>query len=55
MRVLGIDPGTRVVGYGVVEPQGYRIVPVAFGVIRPKGAGIMPSGCAGSTKGSSAC
>ena len=22
MRILGIDPGTRIVGYGLVEPQG---------------------------------
>ena len=34
MRVLGIDPGTRIVGYGVVEPQGFKIVPIAFGVIK---------------------
>jgi crossover junction endodeoxyribonuclease RuvC len=38
MRVLGIDPGTRIVGYGLVEPQGDRIRPIAFGAIRaPKG------------------
>ena len=34
MRVLGIDPGTRVVGYGLVEPQGSRIVAVGFGAVR---------------------
>lgn len=34
MRVMGIDPGTRVVGYGVVEMRGNRIMPVTFGVIR---------------------
>ena len=34
MRVLGIDPGTRIVGYGLVEPQGYRIIAVGFGAIR---------------------
>jgi len=34
MRVLGIDPGTRIVGYGLVEPQGYRILPIGFGAIR---------------------
>ena len=34
MRVLGIDPGTRIVGYGIVEPQGNRLLPVGFGVIR---------------------
>ena len=31
---MGIDPGTRVVGYGVVETRGSLITPVAHGVIR---------------------
>ena len=34
MRVIGIDPGTRIVGYGVVETEGSRLIPVAFGAIR---------------------
>jgi crossover junction endodeoxyribonuclease RuvC len=34
MRILGIDPGTQVVGYGLVEPQGNRILLIGFGVIR---------------------
>lgn len=33
MRVLGIDPGTRHLGWGVVERQGTRLVHVAHGVI----------------------
>jgi len=36
MRILGIDPGTRVVGYGVIEASGTRIAPVAFGAIRAR-------------------
>jgi crossover junction endodeoxyribonuclease RuvC len=37
MRVLGIDPGTRHCGYGVVETRsGSRLVWVAHGVISPK-------------------
>ena len=36
MRVMGIDPGTRVVGYGVIETSGTRLIPVTFGVIRPR-------------------
>lgn len=36
MRVIGVDPGTRVVGYGVVETQRSRIIPVTFGVIRAR-------------------
>ncbi|ROQ90681.1 crossover junction endodeoxyribonuclease RuvC [Desulfosoma caldarium] len=31
MRVLGIDPGSRHTGYGVVENVGDRLVPVLFG------------------------
>ena len=34
MRVMGIDPGTRVVGFGVVELSGSKVYPVAYGVIR---------------------
>lgn len=33
MRVLGIDPGTRHLGWGVVERHGTRLVHVAHGVI----------------------
>ena len=33
MRVLGIDPGTRHLGWGVVERNGTRLVHVAHGVI----------------------
>ena len=36
MKVVGIDPGTRVVGYGVVETGGGRIVHVRHGVIRAR-------------------
>lgn len=36
MKVLGIDPGTRVVGYGVVETRGSRLAHVSHGVIRAK-------------------
>jgi crossover junction endodeoxyribonuclease RuvC len=34
-RVLGIDPGSRVAGYGVVEEKGSRITAVGFGVVKP--------------------
>ena len=33
MRVLGIDPGTRFFGWGIVERNGTRITHVAHGVI----------------------
>jgi crossover junction endodeoxyribonuclease RuvC len=34
MRILGIDPGTRVVGYGLIEAEGSKLFPVAGGIIR---------------------
>ena len=35
MRVMGIDPGTRVAGWGVVEREGSSIRWVAHGVVKP--------------------
>lgn len=37
MRILGIDPGTRFTGFGVVELQRGRLVHVAHGVVRADG------------------
>lgn len=34
MRVLGIDPGSRFTGFGVVDQQGSRLSHVAHGVLR---------------------
>ncbi len=34
-RVLGIDPGTRIVGLGVVDREGSRLKVVAFRVVAP--------------------
>lgn len=38
MRILGIDPGSRVTGYGIVEKQGNRLIHIDNGAIytRPK-------------------
>lgn len=33
MRILGIDPGTATVGWGVLEIEGSRMTPVAYGHI----------------------
>ncbi len=33
---MGIDPGTRVVGYGIIETKGSGLLPVDFGAIRVK-------------------
>jgi crossover junction endodeoxyribonuclease RuvC len=35
MRVLGIDPGTRHLGWGVLEQAGTRITHIAHGVVSP--------------------
>lgn len=34
-RVLGIDPGSRVTGYGIVDEDGDRLSSPAWGVIQP--------------------
>jgi crossover junction endodeoxyribonuclease RuvC len=34
-RVLGLDPGSRVCGYGVVEERGQTIHLIAAGILRP--------------------
>lgn len=36
MRILGIDPGYAIVGYGVVDCANNRFVPVGFGAITTK-------------------
>lgn len=36
MRVLGVDPGTRVCGYGVIDAHGPRLRPVLSGTVRSK-------------------
>ena len=35
MRILGIDPGSRATGYGLVRQDGNRLVHIDNGVIRP--------------------
>jgi len=35
MRILGVDPGSRRTGYGIIEVQGSRLAHVAHGVIVP--------------------
>ncbi len=34
MRIIGIDPGSRATGYGVVDLEGQNLLHVAHGVIR---------------------
>ena len=33
MRILGIDPGYAIMGYGVIEKNGQTITPIDFGVV----------------------
>ena len=39
-RIIGIDPGSRVTGYGIIDQQGQRIHYVASGCIRVEGKAI---------------
>jgi len=36
MRVLGIDPGIAIMGFGFVDKVGHRIVPVQYGCVQTK-------------------
>lgn len=38
MRLLGIDPGSRRMGWGVVEERGSSLVLIALGIVRPRAA-----------------
>lgn len=40
MRILGIDPGLRNLGWGVIESQGNRLSHVANGVLHSSGADL---------------
>ncbi|GAB4297347.1 MAG: crossover junction endodeoxyribonuclease RuvC [Roseovarius sp.] len=37
MRVVGIDPGLRNLGWGVIDVEGNRLIHVANGICRPEG------------------
>lgn len=34
MRLLGLDPGLKATGWGIVETQGNRLIFVASGTVR---------------------
>ncbi len=42
LRILGIDPGTHVTGYGVVEKRGSRILHVDNGCLAAKKTNSLP-------------
>jgi len=35
MIILGVDPGTRVTGYGIIKAEGRGLIALDFGCIRP--------------------
>jgi crossover junction endodeoxyribonuclease RuvC len=43
VRILGIDPGLRATGYGIVEAQGQRLAYVASGTLRVSATGDLPA------------
>jgi crossover junction endodeoxyribonuclease RuvC len=43
MRVLGVDPGIAITGYGVVEEAGMDLKPLAFGAIRTPAGQSLPT------------
>ncbi len=42
MLILGIDPGSRVAGYGLVEEKNGALKAIAFGVIKPPPSDGLP-------------
>jgi len=40
IRILGIDPGSRITGYGIIDSDGQRSVHVASGCIRTADTGL---------------
>ena len=43
IRILGIDPGLTVTGWGIVDQTGTRLSAVAHGVIKPKAGDPIPT------------
>ena len=33
MRIIGIDPGIAIVGFGIIEKQGSKLIPIQYGSI----------------------
>lgn len=42
MRILGIDPGTGVTGYGIIDVEGNRIRHVDNGIIKTRSSEVLP-------------
>jgi len=42
MRILGIDPGTRITGYGIIDVEGNRLRHVDNGIIKTSSSDPLP-------------
>ena len=42
IRILGIDPGSRITGFGVIEQSGFNVAYVSCGVIKTTSDFILP-------------
>ena len=43
MRILGVDPGYAILGYGIVDVDGPRLTPVDYGVIETQAGEPFPA------------
>lgn len=43
MRILGIDPGTRITGYGIIDVEGNRLRHVDNGIIKTSSGDPLPT------------
>ena len=43
MRILGVDPGYAILGYGIVDITGNKFTPVAYGSITTDASVDMPA------------
>ena len=42
MRILGIDPGSRITGYGIIDVEGNRLRHVDNGIIKTRSSDVLP-------------
>jgi len=42
MRILGIDPGTGITGYGIIDVEGNRIRHIDNGIIKTRSSEVLP-------------
>ena len=42
MKILGIDPGTAILGWGLIEKRGQKIIPLKYGCVETHSTQAMP-------------